>query len=226
MDSLAIRLYWLTRFGCAAALMFSLCAAAEPFFHDCEAALESRGFEHLKSFYARNKGEPRADFCFRLNQNEFLVAVIDAPRISQGLYYYDSSVDSLDLVDNQSRPNIEITREFIGSGRKHYVLIKSSNLNNGSWSYSYEILFLNSGKKRQSFVLTELLSGLEDPESGFCGSRLSKTATEISDPQVSGEGSPNIRIKFAGEEEDCKTHTRRKFVRVFRPSDRGFIEVR
>jgi hypothetical protein len=227
MKTPVIRSWWQTILGGIAAFVFSSnTAAAELYFRECDAALESPSFERLKTFYARNKNEPRPDNCFRLNRNEFLVTVTDAPRISQGLYYYDASADSFDLVDNQSRPNIKIRREFIGGGQKRYVLIKSSNLHNGSWSYSYEVLFLTSGKRRQSFVLMELLSGNEDPESGFCGSRLPQTATRIADFHVSEEGGANVRIEFAVEEEDCKTRTKRKYVRVFQPRESGFTEIK
>ena len=222
----ALPLSWYSIFLGLALLALSSSAAAAPFFVECSAALESRGLERMQEFYARHQEEPRPDLCFRLNRNEFLVIVTDAARIGQGLYYYDATDDSFSLVDGKSRPNLTVEREFMGGAQKRYVLLKFSNLQGGNWEYGYEVLFLAVGKKRQSFVLQELLAVTEDPESGLCGSRLTQSASRIAASHVSGEGGANLRVEFVVEQEDCRTRTRRKTVRAFQPREGGFAEIR
>ncbi|MEY4749069.1 MAG: hypothetical protein RIQ60_1283 [Pseudomonadota bacterium] len=226
MKITAIPWSWYWVFRGLALLVLSTSAVAAPFFVECSAALESRGFERMQVFYARNKDEPRPDYCFRLNRSEFLVTVTNAARSSQGLYYYDATEDSFGLVDGKSRPNLAVEREFMGGGQKRYVLLKSSNLQGGTWEYGYEVLFLAVGKKRQSFVLQELLAVTEDPESGMCGSRLTQSASRMAAPHVSGEGGANLRLEFVVEQEDCRTRTRRKTARAFQPREGGFAEIR
>lgn len=227
MSTLAVSLRWQAVLGVVAVLAspFGDAYAAEPFFRDCKSAFATRSFERLKEFYAKSKDNPRPSNCFKLNRNEFLVTVKDTGRIGQGLYYYDATTNSYGLVDGRHRPNIEIKLEFLGAGSKRYVLLGSSNLHQGAWRYGYEILYLTAGKKRQSFTLTELLVAQEDPESGFCGSRLSQVATSITGFHILGEGSPSVRIEFAVEEENCGTLKRRRYTRVFQPHNGVFSEV-
>lgn len=206
-------------------LSSSAAYANEPYFQDCETAIQSRGFEGLKQYYARNNDAPRPSMCFKLNHDEFLVTTIDTGRVGQGLYYYDANNNSYELVDGRYCPNIDIKREFLGFGNKRYVLISCSNLHHGNWDVSYLLLYLVPGKKRQSFVFKELLFANEDPESGFCGSRTPDTATSIIDFHISGERRSNVRLEFTVEEEDCKTRARRKYVRAFQPRYGDFVEI-
>jgi hypothetical protein len=204
--------------------------ASESFFRDCASALESPDFQRLKTFYSSRTDEPRPDSCFRLNNNEFLVTVTNAGRVSQGLYYYYANDNTYGLVDRHYWPEIEVKREFVGPNQKRFVLISTSNLHHGNWEYGYQILYLVPGKKIQSFVVKELIAAKENPVDGFCGRHgsdgieLTDTATSIKGFQIVGEGSDDIRLEFTVEEEDCNTRKHRSYMRVFHPQAGDFIE--
>ncbi|MDX8129762.1 hypothetical protein QLH52_20870 [Methylomonas sp. OY6] len=204
--------------------------ASEPYFRHCDSVLESPAFKPLKLFYDSRPNEPRPDNCFRLNKSEFLVTVTNSGRIGQGLYFYDGSANSYELVGGHSWPDISIKREFLGGNQKRFVLINTSNLYRGNWEYGYRILYLVPGKKLESFAVKDLLFAKENPVSGFCGHEsdgveLTDIATSIKGFDVVGEGSENVRVEFNIEEEDCKTGTHRKYNRVFMPQAGDFTEV-
>lgn len=203
----------------------SIAYATEPLFRNCSSALETKEFQRLKAYYAKSKEDAAPSYCFKLNRDEFLVTVEDTGRIGQGLYYYDASNDSYGLVDGRYCPNIAIKQEFIGAHQKRYALIECSNLQHGNWDTSYIILYLAPGKKRQSFIFKELLFVNEDPESGFCGSRIHDAATSIKGFHISGEGGKQVRLEVSIEEENCKTGLHKKYIRIFQPRDGDFVEV-
>jgi hypothetical protein len=211
----------------AIGLSSSITYAAGPFFEDCETALDKPGYQRLKQYYEAHSQEdenpPR--MCFRLNRDEFLVTIVDAGRIVQGLWYFDASTGLYDRVDNQYCPGISIEQEFTGARQKRYVLFKCSNLHLGDATTWYSVLHLTPGKKRQSFSLKQLLAAQEDPEEGFCGTRLSDSATSIMNYQILNESTAGVRIEFAIEEENCKTHKRRIYIRAFQLRDGEFAEV-
>ncbi|TAN71772.1 MAG: hypothetical protein EPN17_00440 [Methylobacter sp.] len=203
----------------------SITYATEPLFRDCSSALATKNFQRLQAYYTKSKENTTPSYCFKLNRDEFLVTVEDTGQIGQGLYYYDASNDSYGLVDGKYCPNIAIKQEFIGAHQKRYALIECSNLQHGNWDYGYLVLYLAPGKKRQSFIFKELLFVNEDPESGFCGSRIHDTATSIKGFHISGEGGNNVRVEVNVEEENCKTSIHKKYARFFQPRDGDFVEV-
>lgn len=206
-------------------LVFSGQVSASQFFQECSVALEKPEFAALKKYLDTNQKLPRPNQCFRLNNKQFLLTVTDTNRVGQGLYYYDAMTNSFGL-DGGRYSLVSVDREFAGLNNKRYVLLSFSNLSRGRWSQDYTILNLVPTKDRKSYIHYSLLSWIEDPVSGLCGTRISTgKARSIKTPQITNEGTESVQIIFQVTEQDCVTSEQTTYSKVFALRDGVFREV-
>jgi hypothetical protein len=187
-------------------LLLSRLVVAGNYFVDCEKALRSKDFSGLHAFYERNKDQPPPDKCFKMNNNEYLITVVDTGRIGQGLYYVNIKENKAQLDEGSYTPNMKIEHEFLGKNKKRYALYSWSNLHGGNYETGYAVLFLTPKSDGKSWKTSSLFSVLGDPEGGLCGDRI-KTgkAGSVEGFKISGEGTEKVKIVFTVIEQDCKT---------------------
>ncbi len=210
----------------------TIAVSADDFFIECDEVIEQPKFSSLKKYYETHSGEPKPDMCFRLNDNEYLVTVTNIDRMAQGLYYYNSINNEMELY--RAMPLIDVIDEFEGKGKKRYVILSWSNLHQRGWSYGYAILDLISQKGAKPFVVYDLLTVSEDPVSGLCGewspygekkrSRNEGRMQKINGYEIDDEETKKVSIVFSMSEQDCETLEIRSFERRFRLVDGKFTE--
>ena len=206
--------------------MLGTARASEPFFLSCDPALDTPPFKRLRDFYAGHPDQPKPEACFRLNNREFLVTVTNTGRVGQGLYYFNADTGTYDFPDGSYRANIQVMREFVGPNKKRFVILTSSNLNEGIWDIGYELLFLKPTENGRSFEIQELLFANQDPENGMCGTHIKKgTATDVKDVLVEHEGTTEASLVFVVDSKVCPKGKRHNHKRRFIWSSGRFREA-
>ncbi len=216
-------------------------AFAEDFFQDCQDVLNKPEFKVLQSYLQTRKDFPEPDECFRLNNSQFLMTVIDTGRMAQGLYYYDAKANTFGFSDDHAMPLAIVVLEFLGPNKKRFVLLSASNLHRGNWDSSYSILnLIPVSQDRKPYVHYNILSWNQDPEHGLCGHQTGTskktgetflykkistgTAQSIEKPEVIEEGTNNVHLVFPVTEQNCETSEIKKYKKIFRLKDGVFRE--
>jgi hypothetical protein len=200
--------------------------ASEVFFHTCVDVLATPSFAPLHNFYLSNPDQPAPDSCSRLNDTEFLVTVTNTGPIAQGLYFFDAKQAIYRFPDGAYREGIKVETEFVGPNHKRFVLLSESFLKNGTWTETYELLYLVPGKGDRSFQLQRLFSVAQDSEQGLCRSgHSSGVASAVSGYKVAADGTQHTKLIFNLEAQDCSTKAKHNYEKIFEAKDVGFGEI-
>ncbi|MEW5949771.1 MAG: hypothetical protein AB1711_10240 [Thermodesulfobacteriota bacterium] len=117
---------------------------------------------------------------------------------------------------------MNVEREFLGKNKKRYVLLGMSNLGGGYYSYGYAILNLIPKNNGKSYTFYPLFSVSEDPVDGLCGEKRERfikendDAEEITSYKILNEGTEDVTLVFYITEENCKTLTKRTYIKKFK----------
>ncbi|OQR33132.1 hypothetical protein BWR15_16925 [Pseudomonas sp. T] len=206
-------------------LLLSSTANSGSWFQPCETALTTPPFRKLNDFYLSHSDERQPTLCFRLNDREFLVTLIDTGRVLQGLYYFNASNGTYAFADRYRRENLSVPLEFDGPNKKHFALLRTDSLHGGDWDAIYEVLYLKPKKEGKAFELEELFYVKQDPGVGMCGERvLNGVAANIDSVNVENEGTSKTTLEFKLTEQSCPDGDTRSVQRRFAWQSNHFVE--